>query len=124
MSGIQHITIPLVRKCFTATDIANILYENAIAEVSSVTLVPVLDLSREANREFKHAFITVENWLEASGPVKYALDYHEGYYFELLNRDTWLIKLNVYNNGNVDYAGETTKFVPRPREVTYESISF
>jgi hypothetical protein len=124
MSGIQHIMIPFVRKCFSASDIATTLYENGIAEVSSITLVPVLDLSREANKEFKLAYITIEKWLENSEPVKYALDHKEGYYLDMHNQDMWLIKVNVYNDGNVDYAGQTTKFLPRPRQVTYESISF
>ena len=110
MSGIKHLVIPLVRKCFSASDIANKLWEDGIAEVSSITLVYLPDFN-----EFKLAYITIEKWLECSGPVKFALDYQAGYYLEIHNQDVWLIKINTHNNGNVDYAGETTKFLPRTR---------
>ena len=110
MSGIKNLMIPLVRNCFTSSDIANTLWENGIAEVSSITLVYLPDF-----KEFKLAYITIEKWLECSGPVKIALDYQEGYYLEMHNKDMWLIKINSHNDGNVDYSGDTTKFLPRPR---------
>jgi hypothetical protein len=122
MSEINNVMITYVRKCFTAIDISNFLFENRIAEVSRITLAPVDHLSFHIKGEFNVAYITIDKWLSKSSSTVEKLRYQNGEYFDLQNKDTWHLKINNEIKSNmVDYVGQATIFLPRPA-IFYEDL--
>ncbi len=122
MSEINNVMITYVRKCFTAIDISNFLFENRIAEVSRITLAPVAHLHFDIKGEFNVAYITIDRWLSKSSSIIEKLRYQNGEYFDLPNKDTWHLKINNEIKPNmVDYVGQATIFLPRPA-IFYEDL--
>jgi hypothetical protein len=105
-TGIKYIIIRLVRSNYYACDIVRYFYNNNIAEISSVTLLPAIHLSREASREFNVCYITIKSWLSSSKAMLFSLNYKkEGHIIEMPERDIWNVIINNEGNGrmNLDY---------------------
>ena len=101
MSEPKFLMIQYVRKNYTASDISNFLWERSIAEVSSITLVPLTDLCNEANNEFNTAYLTVYQWMDSSKPIIHKLEHEGGEYFDMPNKDTWHLKINKIGRAHV-----------------------
>ena len=126
MSEPKFLMIPYVRKNYTAIDISNFLWEKSIAEVSSITLVPVSELSSilnvESNNEFNTAYLTVDHWMDSSKPIIHKLEHEGGEYFDMPNKDTWHLKINnLIPENKAEYLGPNTKFLPRPK-IFYDQL--
>lgn len=111
MSMLKDIIIPVVHSSFTTEDIAEFFFENNIAELESITLMPTLHDGQVD--EYNVAYISVFRWLEKSPPLLFALEFGQTVLYEITRNDMWEIRLNFNGSKTKNISGHTTKFDTR-----------
>jgi hypothetical protein len=112
MSG-KNILIEKIHSKFTAIYIAKYFADNRIAEISRITLLPILDSGRRTS--YNTAYITVNRWLSASSGLCFALTFGSklGDFQNILrvqSNEEWVIIENKYNYYTHDMPGYTSNF--------------
>lgn len=109
MSTIMNLMIPCIEAEYTAEYIANVFWNQNIAQVSRITLIPYL----EDTNIYQIAYIDIANWCDSEiaynflqrliNPTKEVRLVHK-------SDDWWPVKMNTHNSGNLNMYTYSTNF--------------
>lgn len=105
----KNLMIQCIESTYTAEYIANVLWNQHIARVSNITLIPYLKNTEIYNL----AYISVDEWCESETAYNFVQRiYSSNKEARLVHQDDdwWPVELNTHNNGNIVVGDYTTSF--------------
>lgn len=119
----MNLMITSVENLYTAEYIANAFWNNRIAKVSKITLIPYLKNSEIYNV----AYITIQQWFETEATYNFIqrINKQDGEARLVHHDEEWFpVQLNTHNNGELE-VGDYTTIIPNQyyeRVYNWESI--